>query len=182
MTAVTRAVLLLCSSTDGQTRRICEALRLQMQEAGDAVTLTMIEDASDASPAGFDMAVVGARIRYGRTDKRVLAWADRHAAQLNAMPSAFFSVNVVARKAGKDSADTNPYVQNFLRHVAWRPRLLEVFAGKLDYPRYGPLDRAIIRFIMWMTNGPTDPKAVVEFTDWGRVRAFGRALSAAADA
>ncbi len=167
---------MLCSSTDGQTRRICEQLRAQMQEAGDAVTLTMIEDARDASPAGFDMAVVGARIRYGRTDKRVVAWAERHAAQLNAMPSAFFSVNVVARKAGKDRADTNPYVQKFLRHAGWRPRMLEVFAGKLDYPRYDPLDRAIIRFIMWVTGGPTDPKTVVEFTDWARVRAFGKAL------
>ena len=176
---MTRTVLLLCSSTDGQTRRICEQLRARMQQAGDAVTLTMIEDARDASPAGFDMAVVGARIRYGRTDKRVLAWADRHAARLNAMPSAFFSVNVVARKAGKDRADSNPYVQDFLRHVGWRPRMLEVFAGKLDYPRYRPLDRAIIRFIMWVTDGPTDPKAVVEFTDWGRVRAFGEALCTA---
>jgi menaquinone-dependent protoporphyrinogen oxidase len=176
---MTRRVLLLCSSTDGQTRRICQQLREQMQEAGDAVTLTMIEDVRDASPEGFDMAVVGARIRYGKTDKRVVAWTDRHAAQLNAMPSAFFSVNVVARKAGKDRADTNPYVQKFLRHVGWRPRMLEVFAGKLDYPRYGRLDRAIIRLIMWMTDGPTDPKAVVEFTDWRRVKAFGKALCAA---
>ena len=179
---VTRTVLLMCSSTDGQTRRICEELRAQMQQAGDAVTLTMIEDARDASPAGFDMAVVGARIRYGHTDKRVRAWADRHAAQLNVMPSAFFSVNVVARKAGKDRADTNPYVQTFLRQVGWRPRMLEVFAGKLDYPRYGPLDRAVIRLIMWLTGGPTDPNAVVEFTDWARVRAFGKALSTVGDA
>jgi menaquinone-dependent protoporphyrinogen oxidase len=175
-----RKVLLLCSSTDGQTRRICERLRAQMQEAGDAVTLTMIEDARDASPAGFDLAVVGARIRYGHTDKRVVAWADRHAALLNAMPSAFFSVNVVARKPGKDRAETNPYVKAFLHRVRWRPRMLEVFAGKVDYPRYGPLDREIIRFIMWVTHGPTDPKAVVEFTDWSRVKVFGELLCAAA--
>lgn len=179
---MTRSVLLLCSSTDGHTRRICDRLRIQMQQAGDAVTFMMIEDARDLSPAAFDLAVVGARIRYGHTDRRVLAWANRHAVHLNAMPSAFFSVNVVARKAGKDSAQTNPYVQAFLRRVAWRPRLLEVFAGKLDYPRYGPLDRAIIRLIMWVTGGPTDPKAVVEFTDWARVSAFGKALCAGADA
>jgi hypothetical protein len=36
----------------------------------------------------------------------------------------------------------------------------------------------LIRFIMWMTRGPTDPGAVVEFTDWQRVDAFGHALCA----
>jgi menaquinone-dependent protoporphyrinogen oxidase len=170
-------VLLLCSSTDGQTRRICERIRDLMQAKGDAVTLAMIEDAAALSPAGFDLAVVGARIRYGRTDGRVIDYVERHAALLNAMPSAYFSVNIVARKPGKDRPETNPYVQKFLRRVAWRPRRVEVFAGKLDYPRDGWLDRAVIRCIMGLTKGPTGPHAVVEFTDWQRVEAFGHALA-----
>jgi menaquinone-dependent protoporphyrinogen oxidase len=172
-----RNVLLLCSSTDGQTRRICERLCAQLALSGDDVLLAMIEDVGELSPAEFDLAVVGARIRYGHTDRRVIAWANRHATILNTMPSAFFSVNIVARKSERSRADTNPYVQKFLHSVDWKPRVLEVFAGKLDYPKYGPMDRAIIRFIMWMTKGPTDPKAVVEFTDWARVREFGRGLS-----
>ena len=62
--------------------------------------------------------------------------------------------------------------------MAWKPQLCAVFAGKLDYPRYGFFDRQMIRLIMWMTKGPTDPKAVVEFTDWAKVEAFGQAVCA----
>lgn len=175
---MTGQVLLLCSSTDGQTRRICDRLRAQLEDAGAAVTLVAIDDAQHASPAGFDLAVVGARIRYGKTDRRVIAWTNEHAAQLNAMPSAFFSVNVVARKPGKDRAHSNPYVLAFLRQVRWRPGAVDVFAGKVDYPRYAALDRAVIRFIMALTDGPTHRDAVVEFTDWGRVAEFGRSLVA----
>lgn len=171
-------VLLLCSSTDGHTLRICGRLRQILQGAGRAVTLTMIEDASTVSPEAFDLVVIGARIRYGKTDARVIRYANRHAEALNAMPGAFFSVNIVARKPAKDRPETNPYVQAFLRRVAWRPQRLEVFAGKLDLPRCGRLDRTIIRFIMWLTGGPTDPQAVVDFTDWRRVDAFGHALAA----
>jgi menaquinone-dependent protoporphyrinogen oxidase len=40
----------------------------------------------------------------------------------------------------------------------------------------------MIRFIMWMTKGPTDPKAVVEFTDWSRVEAFGDEVAQMASA
>jgi menaquinone-dependent protoporphyrinogen oxidase len=56
--------------------------------------------------------------------------------------------------------------------------VLDVFAGKIDYSRYGPLDRAIIRFIMALTRGPTQRDAVVEFTNWDRVAEFGRCLAA----
>ena len=94
-------------------------------------------------------------------------------AALESKPNALFSVNVVARKPGKDVPEGNPYLQKFLRTIAWKPQRLAVFAGRIDYPSLGPVDRTMIRFIMWMTNGPTDPKAVVEFTDWSRVEAFG---------
>lgn len=50
---------------------------------------------------------------------------------------------------------------------------MAVFAGKIDYPRYGPLDR-LMSLIMWITNGSTAPTAVMEFTDWQRVDAFAR--------
>jgi menaquinone-dependent protoporphyrinogen oxidase len=53
-----------------------------------------------------------------------------------------------------------------------------VFAGKLDYPRYGLVDRMVIRLIMLITHGPTDTSTVVEFTDWQRVEAFARRIAA----
>ena len=45
---------------------------------------------------------------------------------------------------------------------------------KIRAERIGFLDRLMIRFIMLITHGPTDPRAVVEFTDWNEVEAFGR--------
>ena len=65
-----------------------------------------------------------------------------------------------------------------MRRVRWRPGRVEVFAGRLDYPRYGVLDRLVIRIIMRMTGGPTRADTVVEYTDWSRVAAFARALCA----
>ena len=52
-----------------------------------------------------------------------------------------------------------------------------MFAGKIDYPRYGFVDKQMIRFIMWMTSGPTDPTSNTEFTDWDNVDEFGRTIS-----
>jgi len=49
---------------------------------------------------------------------------------------------------------------------------LEVFAGKIDYPKYNFVDKHMIRFIMWMTKGPTNTNNTYEFTDWKAVEDF----------
>lgn len=45
---------------------------------------------------------------------------------------------------------------------------LAVFAGRIDYQKYRFRDRQMIRLIMWMTKGPTDPKTNIEFTNWNQ--------------
>jgi len=35
----------------------------------------------------------------------------------------------------------------------------------------------MIRLIMWMTKGPTDPTSTIEFTDWDKVDEFGRKIA-----
>ena len=166
-------ILIVYSTTDGHTLRICERLRGIVEAQGHQVTLVPVADAAGADLESCDKIVVGASIRYGRHRPEVTAFIERNAQALNRKAGAFFSVNIVARKPEKNQPHTNPYVRNFLRKIAWRPREAGVFAGKLDYPRYGFVDRTVIRFIMLLTGGPTDPKAVVEFTDWSQVEAFG---------
>lgn len=170
-------ILILYSTTDGQTLRICTRLCQILESRGHTATLASIEDGDPIDIGCFDKVVIGARIRYGKHSPMVRAFIRRHREALESRPNAFFSVNVVARKPEKGTPETNPYVRKFLRQIAWRPRNVAVFAGKIDYPRYGLIDRSIIRLIMWMTKGPTDPKAVVEFTDWGKVEEFGHLLA-----
>ena len=60
----------------------------------------------------------------------------------------------------------------FLKQISWKPKNLAVFGGMLDYQKYGVFDREMIRFIMWITKGPTDPKSVIDFTNWDDVDKF----------
>jgi len=171
-------ILFLYSTVDGHTLRICRRLQQLAEQAGHEATLAALEEHAGMALAPFDKIVVGASIRYGKHRPQVAEFMRAQRRILEAKPSAFFSVNIVARKPGKNTPETNPYVRKFLRQIAWRPRLVAVFAGMLDYPRYGFWDRRIIRFIMFLTRGPTDPAAVVEFTDWKQVEDFGHRVSA----
>lgn len=175
-------ILIAYSTTDGHTRQICDRLRARVEPRGHRVTVKPIADCGAADLQSCDAVVIGASIRYGKHKPEVAEFIGRHQALLESKPNALFSVNVVARKPGKDRAEGNPYLQKFLRTIAWKPQRLDVFAGRIDYPSLRPVDRTMIRFIMWMTKGPTDPTAVVEFTDWSRVEAFGAEIAKMAPA
>ena len=169
-------ILIVYSTTDGHTGRICERLRSAAEAIGDKVVVSRIDEA-DKNFDEFDKIVIGASIRYGKHSPEVFEFIRMNQAVLERKPSAFFTVNVVARKPEKNQPDTNPYLLKFLKQIDWQPMRLGVFAGKLDYPKYNFVDRQAIRFIMWMTKGPTDPTAVVEFTDWDSVDDFARTIS-----
>lgn len=168
-------ILIIYSTTDGHTRSICERLQ-GIAADGNDVDLIAMADQPGTDIAPYDKVVIGASIRYGKHQKEVFDFIERNRTALEGKTNAFFSVNVVARKPGKNTPETNPYLQKFLRKIAWQPANLAVFAGKLDYPRYGTFDRTMIRFIMWMGKGPTDPTLTVEFTDWDKVDEFGQRI------
>ncbi|OIO69259.1 MAG: menaquinone-dependent protoporphyrinogen IX dehydrogenase [Zetaproteobacteria bacterium CG12_big_fil_rev_8_21_14_0_65_55_1124] len=169
-------ILILYSSTDGHTREICGRIQSIIDQHGHETRCISMNDAADIKLDGFDKIVVGASIRYGKHQKQVFDFVAHNEKLLASRPSAFFSVNVVARKAHKNQPDTNPYMLKFLKQVAWQPDALAVFAGKIDYKKYRFLDRQMIRLIMYLTHGPTHPDTEADFTDWEQVEMFGKII------
>jgi menaquinone-dependent protoporphyrinogen oxidase len=170
-------ILILYSTTDGHTLKICRHLQQLIEQSSHRVTLKSVDDEPDLDIAPYDKVVVGARIRYGKHTPQLFHFAKTHREALDARPNAFFTVNVVARKPDKNSPETNPYMRKFLALSVWKPKALAVFAGRINYQRYSFWDRQVIRFIMWLTKGPTDPRTDVEFTDWASVDAFARRVA-----
>jgi menaquinone-dependent protoporphyrinogen oxidase len=166
------SICIVYGTVDGQTRRISECLQDVIESHGHQVNLVNVERTGSLDLSLYDKVVIGASIRYGRHHAGVHDFIDAHLDVLQHKPGAFFSVNIVARKPGRNRPETNPYVRKFLGRIRWQPQLVDVFAGRLDYPRYGRVDRLMIRLIMLLTHGPTDPGTVTEFTDWARVSAF----------
>ena len=164
---------IIYSSTDGHTVKICEKI-IEIIKHESIISLSSIEEADSLDLESFDFILVGASIRYGNHKANLFSFIKNNLESLNKKDTAFFNVNAVARKEDKNTPATNPYLIKFLKKVAWKPTLLEVFAGKISYPKYHFFDKHMIRFIMWMSKGPTDPSKVFEFTDWKKVESFGK--------
>ncbi|MBR9729460.1 menaquinone-dependent protoporphyrinogen IX dehydrogenase [Shewanella intestini] len=163
-------ILLIHSSVHGQTVKICQYMQEKARQQGAEITLATLAD--NPSLDGFDKVFFGASIRHGKHRAGLYQFIEANKDKLEQLPSGFFSVSLVARKPGKNTADTNMYMQAFLKQSVWQPKILEVFGGNLDYQHYPLMDRYIIRFIMWLTKGPTDLQTKIEYTDWDKVDAF----------
>ena len=167
--------LIIYSSTDGQTVKICK--RIMSTIGHDSTKIMSIQNAKNENMSNYKNIVIGASIRYGKHKDELYEFIHNNCDHLIKVNAAFFSVNVVARKSEKNTPATNPYVQKFLSLSEWHPSTIAVFAGKIDYPKYNLLDKFMIRLIMWITKGPTDTNNVYEFTNWDDVDSFAKEIN-----
>lgn len=174
MTIPAPDVLLVYATRDDQSRHIALRIAARLAETGIAAPARdlAVDFPTPAALAASSMVAVVAAVRYGRH----LPDAERLLAGYRAMrvqaPLVFVSVNLTARKPGRDTAEGNQYVRKSMARHRLTPVLAGAVAGRLDYPRYGWLDRQVIRLIMKLTGGPTDPRHCTEFTDWAAVDAL----------
>tara|TARA_Y100001958_G_C21208303_1_gene534220 strand:+ start:1283 stop:1798 length:516 start_codon:yes stop_codon:yes gene_type:complete len=167
--------IIIYSSTDGHTKTICEKIKSNLKNINSA-HLASLKESSNLDLSKFNQIIIGASIRYGKHSNDLYRFIESNKKILEQKKTAFFSVNVVARKNEKNSPETNPYIKKFLKISNWKPDKVAVFAGKVDYPNYKFFDKYIIKLIMFITKGPTDTSQSYEFTDWSKVESFAKEI------
>ena len=173
---MSKNAILIYSSIDGQTFKISEYLR-EKCKTSISFELKPIHDVKNMRLNEYETIIIGASIRYGKHSSEITKLVKNNLEVFNNKKTAFFSVNAVARKPGKDLSTNNPYVIKFLNKTKWKPDITAVFAGKIDYPKYKFFEKIIIRFIMLITKGPTDTSKSYEFTNWLKVDEFAAELN-----
>jgi menaquinone-dependent protoporphyrinogen oxidase len=165
--------LILFSSHDGQTSKIASYIASEVRKSQECDVAAILSQ-SLVDWESYNRLLLGGSVRYGRFSTILTDFVHRNLREIQTHPSGFFAVNLTARKSNKNTPKTNIYTYKFLKKSSWQPDCCAVFAGALKYPRYRPLDRAIIRLIMYLTGGETDPRKEVEYTDWSKVKNFAR--------
>ena len=173
-----KSVLVLYMSRGGLTariaRRVCESVAAA---GGRADMMSLLEaDKEGVDWSRYDIVALGAPVLYGTYDRSVFDFVTRYRSPLETKPNSFFNVSVVARTPQKATVEGNRYMQKFLQLSPWRPRHLKVVAGKVDYPSWPWHEQLMIQMIMKFTHGPTDRTAIIDYTDWDDVAAYGREL------
>lgn len=167
-------VLLLYGSTEGQTATIAERIADVLADSGHEPTLVHAKHLPDGFSLGdYDAAIVGASIHAGKHQKYVTKFVKNHAAELNEMPSAFYSVSLTAATGTQEAWDTaREMLENFLAETGWEPDATAVVPGALKYSEYGVLKKFLMKRIAKKSGGGTDTSRDYEYTDWDEVQEF----------
>lgn len=169
-----RRILVAYGTRYGHTARVASRIADLLANGGDLVTLVPADDLPiDFSPRDYDAIVLGASIIGGRYQRSARRFAARYREELNAMPSAFFSVSASAAsedEAGREAAWE--VIRRFLADAAWSPRLVESVAGAIAYTKYSFFVRWMLRRISAKAGGPTDTSRDHVLTDWAQVERF----------
>jgi menaquinone-dependent protoporphyrinogen oxidase len=159
------AVRLFYATRDGQSRRIAE--RIQARLADSAISTNPVDLATERHPSddirAAALVLLVASVRYGRHLSEATKFLAAYRALASPPPLVLVSVNLTARKPGKDTAQGNPYLRKLISRYGLQPALAVAIAGRLDYARYRWWDRQIIRLIMRLTGGPTDPTTCIDY-------------------
>ncbi|MFA6279548.1 MAG: flavodoxin domain-containing protein [Bdellovibrionales bacterium] len=170
---------LFYASRDGQAARVATFLAGHLTTMGhEAVAFDLGRDQPpvalwDDSTACF----VIAPIRFGKHLPPVDDFIKRHKKTLNEQPLVLVSINLTARKKGKDTPEANPYLGRWVKKHGLRPFIATVFAGKLDYKLYSWWEKQAIRLIMKITGGPTNLDAAIDFTPWDKVESLAKRVA-----
>ena len=108
--------LILYSTTDGQTLKICERIKTIVSSEIDIISLDNIKSINLDL---YDLVILGASIRYGKHKLEVSNFVLNNKEVLESKKTAFFSVNAVARKDNKNTPESNPYILKFLKQTNW---------------------------------------------------------------
>jgi menaquinone-dependent protoporphyrinogen oxidase len=160
------------ATTEGQTRRIAEHLVAIFREKG--FTSRAFDVASSEADyldwACVRAVLVGASLHAVRHQRAADAFVRDHIVDLNAHPSAFFSVSLTAASPTAAERDEAARIAAKLpAHAGWHPREIACIGGRLAYTQYGLLTRFIMKWIARRHGAPTDTSQDYEFTNWDDV-------------
>lgn len=169
-----RRILVVYGTAHGHTAKIAQRIALALRCVGDDVTLVDAGDLPRVLNVGaYDGIIVGSSVNYGRHQRSVRRFVAAHQDELNATPSAFFSVSgAAAGKSRDERTRARRYINAFLHETQWRPAHAAAFGGCVAYTRYNPVLRWWVRRGMAKLGGPTDVSRDHEQTDWAQVRRF----------
>ncbi len=173
-------ILFVFGTTDGHTATVVATAAEALRTDGESVDVVEVRSSGPGPrPEEYDAVLVAASVHAGGYQRAVFRWVREHAAALNGMPTAFFTVCLaVLEDNPRSQKDLAGIVQRFVVKTGWRPNRRKYIAGALLYTKYGWVKRFIMKRIATKTGGGTDTSRDYVYTDWDDLRAAVRAFAA----
>jgi menaquinone-dependent protoporphyrinogen oxidase len=139
-----QTVLVAYASKYGSTGEVAHAIADQFCAQGMRADVRRVEEVTNLD--AYDAVVVGSAIRMGRWLPQALSFVEKHAARLQEMPTAIFTVHMLNTDESDASRQARAaYVEPV--HALLTPQAEAFFTGRMDVGNLTFLDRMIARMV-----------------------------------
>ncbi|MEO9873281.1 MAG: flavodoxin domain-containing protein [Anderseniella sp.] len=159
-------VLIAYATTEGQTRKISQAIADQVVELGHQVELLdTARKRRDVHSDDFDAFIVAASVHQDRHQNEIEVFVLACLDVLMAKPGLFISVSLAAAFEEK-AAEAAAYISDFTARTGWTPDQSLAVAGAVRSEEYDYFQQQILEHIILKDRDELRTDEHQEFTDW----------------
>lgn len=167
---VNAKVLVAYATKYGSTRGVAERIGARLTDQGYDV---MVAPAGNATGVdGFSAVIVGSPLYIGNLLRPAATFLQRHATELNRMPTAVFALGPMRASDGFEGPREE--LTAALQKAGVRPKATEVFVGSYDPDKLRGMDR----LVRWMPVSPLKGAGAIDERDWDAIDAWAESLPA----
>lgn len=159
-------VLVVYATKSGSAEGVARSIGDGLAEDGHAVVVSSADDSPD--PAGFDAVFVGSGVRVGTWHASARRWLAAHAAVLQTVPVALFTVCLTMATDPDKAAEVRAYTDTLIAESSLIPVEIGVFAGMNDPARFSLAERLVMKAMKAPVGDFRDPDAAAS---WARATA-----------
>jgi menaquinone-dependent protoporphyrinogen oxidase len=165
-------VLVLYSSTEGQTKKVAERAAAKIRAAGHAAeTYDMGSEQKAPAISPYDAVIVAASVHQGFHQESATNFVAAQVGILKTKRTAFISVSLSAAMPDGE-AEAQSYVDRFVEVTGWRPGACLLLAGAVRLSSYDYFERQVMKYMIAQKGIAHDLDVDYECTDWSELEAF----------
>jgi menaquinone-dependent protoporphyrinogen oxidase len=159
-------ILIAYGTTEGQTRKIAEAVAARVRELGhDAHLFDTARSPADVRVEFYDKIIVAGSVHNQGHQEFVEVFVAAKLVELQKRPTLFLSVSLSAAFP-QGMLEARSYVDAFLASTGWKPTESLLVAGALRYAEYDYFKQQVIEHLVLKGREVEGAKGDHEFTDW----------------
>jgi len=163
-----KPILVIYGTTEGHTRKVAEFIAERIRTAGKEVDMidSATPEAEQAPPIYAGAFILGS-VHYDRHQTALAHFVKENIGWLNAIPTAFFSVNLAMLHHDPQSrAEAQKCLDAFLDETRLKPHTARLVAGAIKHAQYDFFKRALLRYFVRPGGIRADAAPDAEYTDW----------------
>lgn len=171
------------ATRQGHTQRVAEHVAETLHARGLEIEVRNLRNQTgEIDFEEYTAVVLAASVHFGIHEYEMTKFAKKHRADLDAMPSAFISVNITQAGAERSTAApeqrtkaaamVDSFLNEFYAKTGWHPKYVKAVAGALPYTKYNFVLRFFLKRCAAKSGGDTDTSHDYVYTNWSALDQF----------